>query len=87
MPETDSTLNPRCLRCGSDAMIPDVSAQFSGYDEISLVLQRRPDAKLLKRSVTVKTTASVCGECGWVELRAKDPQTLWEAHHDRLANE
>jgi hypothetical protein len=89
MPERDPAINPVCVRCGSDAMIPDVFVQAKGYGAVQLQvgLHTRPSAVMLKRAVVSDTTARVCGECGAVELLAENPQKLWEAHMDRLSNE
>ncbi|MEM1055001.1 MAG: hypothetical protein AAGI52_05705 [Bacteroidota bacterium] len=89
MPERDPAINPTCVRCGSDALIPDVFVQAKGYGAVQLQvgLHTRPDAVMLKRTVVSDASARVCGECGAVELLADDPHALWEAHVDRLANE
>lgn len=86
MPERDPDINPVCARCGADAMIPDVFIQAKNIGTIQLQvgLNTRPNAALLKRPVLVDTTASVCGECGNVELLASDPAALWDAHMTRL---
>ena len=86
MPEFDPAINPECVRCGSDALIHDTFVQAKGYGTIQLQvgLNTNPDAKILKRPVVVDAHARVCGECASVELVAKDPQTLWEAHLDRM---
>ncbi len=91
MPQTGPDISPRCLKCGSDAMIPDVRVVDRGQNnyrhESELGLQARPDAILFKHEVRVGTWAQVCGDCGFVEMYAADPPALWDAHIDRLAND
>ncbi|MEM6326305.1 MAG: hypothetical protein AAF791_04230 [Bacteroidota bacterium] len=89
MPERDPAINPVCVHCGADAIIPDVYIVASGYGTIKtqVGLSRNPESTFRKRSVTVDATAQVCGECGAVTLVASDPDTLWLAHLERLANE
>ena len=79
-----------CLRCGSDAEIPDVrliDRDQSSAKRARVGLATRPDAMLFKGEVVVATRATVCGECGFVELTADDPDALWSAHIDRLGRE
>ena len=69
-------------------MIPDafLVAKDLGTITVQVGVHRRPRALMLKQSETTNAELSVCGECGFVELRASDPDALWEAHLDRLAN-
>ena len=91
MPQTDPSFTPRCLKCGADAMIPDVRVVDRGQNnhrhESELGLQVRPEALLFKGEVRVGTWAQVCGDCGFVESEAAEPRTLWEAYVERLSNE
>ncbi|WP_412070514.1 hypothetical protein [Rubrivirga sp. IMCC43871] len=91
MPETDAEITARCLKCGSDAMVPGVRVVDRGQNnhrhDSELGLQVRPDAVIFKREVRVGTWSQVCGDCGFVELYADDPAALWDAHIDRLAND
>lgn len=86
---SDPDFTPRCLKCGSDAMIPDVrlidrgDADYRKPAEVGVAT--KPDATLFKGEVRVGTSAMVCGDCGFVELYAADPVTLWEAHVDRAS--
>ncbi len=79
-----------CLRCGSDAIIPDVRPDAHDQHDSSraqyLIVARKPDAIVFKENARVATTASVCADCGFVEVYAVDPEALWAAHLDRVAN-
>lgn len=79
-----------CLRCGSDSIIPDVRPVDRDNNDTSkaqqLALARTPDALVFKGTEFVKMTARVCADCGFVELTADDPEALWQAHLERVAN-
>ena len=84
----DSAL--RCLRCGSDSVIPDVRLLDRGHGDDrrpqELGVQKHPDAMLFKDEVRVRTRAQVCADCGFVEAYAVDPEALWQAHLERIAS-
>ena len=89
MPETSPEITPRCLKCGSDAMVPDVRLIDRGESDMrkpaEVGLATKPDAILFKGEVRVGTAAQVCGDCGFVEVYATEPHKIWDAHIDRLA--
>ena len=66
---------------------PDASIVAKGYGAMTpqISVNRNPEAKILKRPVTVDASVSVCGECGAVELRADEPHKLWEAYMEGLS--
>jgi len=88
---SDADFTPRCLKCGSDSMIPDVRVLDRGHGNdrkpAEIGVYTKPDAILLKGEVRVETLAMVCGDCGFVELYAADPLKLWEAHVDRASRQ
>ena len=91
MPELEPSLTPRCLKCGSGAMIPGVRVVDRGDGDVrkttEVGLATKPDAVLFKGEVRVETRAVVCGDCGFVELYATDPAALWDAHVDRVSRQ
>ncbi|WP_420455263.1 hypothetical protein [Rubrivirga sp.] len=91
MPERSPEITPRCLKCGSDAMVPDVRVIDRGESDMrktaELGLATKPGALLFKGEVRSETRALVCGDCGFVEVYAADPHRLWDAHIDRTARE
>ncbi len=91
MPETSPELSPRCLKCGSDAVIPDVRLidrrEGNARMPAELGVETKPDALMFTGEVRVSTRAQVCGDCGFVEVYAADPRTLWDAYVERLARE
>ena len=91
MPETSPDITPRCLKCGSDAVVPDVELVDRGESDArrptQLGFETKPDAILFTGEVRVGTRARVCGDCGFVELYADDAAKLWDAYVDRLARD
>jgi ribosomal protein S27AE len=78
-----------CPRCGSDAVIPDVRLtdrdNNGAHRTATLGLARKPDALMFKQEERVEIKARVCSDCGHVDFYAADPQALWHAHLDRIA--
>lgn len=90
MPETDPAITPVCTRCGSDAMIPDAFVHVPDMGSavrLQVGVYRKPDALMMKAPVRTDLRASVCGDCGFVEIEATDPRALWDAYVDRLARQ
>ena len=91
MPERSPEITPRCLKCGSDAMVPGARMIDRGDGNTRQVAQvgvaTKPDAIVFKGEVRSEVSASVCGDCGFVELYADDPHALWDAHIDRSARQ
>ena len=90
MPERQPEITPRCLKCGSDAVVPGVRVIDRGDGNSrrhphEVGLATNPDAVLFKGEVRVATTARVCGDCGFVEVYATDPGAIWDAHIDRVS--
>ena len=79
-----------CLRCGSDALIPDARLIDRGdgnsRDHIEVGIVTRPEAFVFTGEIRSETRAFVCVDCGFVELRVVDTDALWKAHLDRIAN-
>ena len=91
MPDRSPEITPRCLKCGSDAMIPSVRFLEvdgnGGRRPVEAAVQTQPDAALFKGEIRVPLTSRVCGDCGIVEVYASDPHKLWDAHIDRTARQ
>lgn len=90
MPSLMPDAPPRCLRCGSDSAIPDVrplSLDSNGvHNPLEVGVRKTPDAIVFKGEIRSKTRAQVCADCGFVEVYAVNPEALWQAHLDRIAN-
>lgn len=91
MPERDPQFTPRCLKCGSDSVVPDARLIDRGDADsrktAEVGVQTNPGAWVFKGEVRVPTRVQVCGDCGFIEVYATDPHKLWEAHVDRLSRE
>ena len=74
----------RCLRCGSEEVMPRVRVAERGDDNMRYALQvevqRRPNAVLFKRPQRNDLTARVCGACGYAELYVDSPDALYTAY-------
>jgi hypothetical protein len=76
---TDDSSGRVCVRCGSAKMIPDARMLNEGVNgEPQLVVDANPDALLFKDRLYGRILADICGNCGHVELRAADPERLYE---------
>jgi ribosomal protein S27AE len=74
-----------CARCGSTKIIPRARVVDRGENDsqshsLRVAVARNPEAVFFKKEEKVDTYARVCGECGFVELFAKDPYALYEAY-------
>ena len=76
----------RCPKCDSDKIIPslplpdhysDVGA-FTRQAEIEI--QGAPKAWVFKDETKGQISLSICGECGYAELRVSNAQLLWAAY-------
>jgi len=78
----------RCSKCGSAAVIPNVSVlEHSGADgstaNVKAVVVGNPNAWVFKGEVRTSLKAWVCGSCGYTELYAKNPAALLAAYRKR----
>lgn len=91
MPERDPAFTPRCLKCGSDSIVPDARLIDRGHGNdrqpSEVGVETKPDAWVLKGEVRVPTRVQVCGDCGFVETYVTDPHRVWEAHVERAARQ
>ena len=73
-----------CQNCGCQKVIPDVEIIDRDGDSqdanLSVRIDRNPNAILMKGSEVVKLKASICGACGYVQMFAEDPMALWNAY-------
>jgi hypothetical protein len=76
-----------CLKCGAAAQVEDVRmidrADLNIPLELTAQVDRDPGALLFKGAVTDSIHARVCGECGFVELYARNPKALVRAAESR----
>ena len=72
--------NSKCPKCGSSDVIADAKAIDRGdcdtEQELSVGTFRKPHAIVFKGKLTTTLSAWVCGDCGYVEFYADDPQGI-----------
>jgi hypothetical protein len=73
----------KCRLCGSDKIIPDVPLLDHYGDtgirseQASVEVHGAPRAWVFTDSAEGKVSLSICGECGYAELRVSNPHELW----------
>jgi hypothetical protein len=90
MAEDNVDTTPRCSACGSERIIPDVGIvdQGQGSDgQLKALVYGKPRAILFKERTFSRIVAQVCGDCGFTELRVTQPQALYAAYEQALAEE
>jgi len=83
-------MNQSCAKCHSVKIIPDAMvidrADYSVEDEFSVAVDEKPDALMFKQRIRSDVSATVCGDCGFTEFFAKEPQKLYSAYQNKLRN-
>jgi hypothetical protein len=73
-----------CMKCGSDRIIPLVGIIDQGqYSDGSLkahIGYTNPEAWFFKGPITARLSATICGECGFTELSAANPEQLYQQY-------
>jgi ribosomal protein S27AE len=72
-----------CPRCGSDRVIPDarlVEQDYGAAHTVRVGEFASPDDAFFRWESKVDVRAHVCGDCGYIELFAADPERLYEAY-------
>jgi len=82
----ESRTELRCPRCGSTKVLPNVQTlvEIAHNTPLRLLVDRKPDAFILKDRLFGELTADVCGECGHVELRVSNGPELYEHYRKSL---
>ena len=75
---------PKCGKCGSEKVIPDVPL-LDHYGDVGaftkkagLSVHGEPQAWVFKDTAAGHLHAAICGECGHVELRVDNFRELYE---------
>jgi ribosomal protein S27AE len=87
-----SDMQKQCAACGSERIIPlatvtnDAQGLGRAYQgEPMIVINTNPHAGIFaQRYVLSRIHAWVCGECGYMQLFADDPQMLHAAYQEFL---
>jgi formate dehydrogenase assembly factor FdhD len=76
--------NTKCSSCGSEEVIRNVKIVDHGYMDskydLAIELHGKPDALIFKDTRKGVLSATVCGQCGKVELSVDNPRELWEIY-------
>ena len=74
----------QCSVCGSTQMIPKVKIVDHGHmnttHDLAIELHGKPSALIFKDTKKSVLRATVCGECGHVDLSVDNPQELWRIY-------
>ena len=74
----------QCSSCGSRDLMQDVKIVDHGYmdskHDLAIELHAKPGALIFKDTRKGILTATVCGQCGKVELAVENPHELWDAY-------
>ena len=74
----------QCSTCGSKRVIPEAKIVDHGYmdskHDLAIKLHGKPDALIFKDTRKGVLRATVCGQCGNVDLCVENPQELWEVY-------
>jgi len=80
----------KCPDCNSEKIIKNAKAIDRGESnmnlDLSVAIDKFPDALIFKQRVASDVDADVCGECGFVQFYAKNPEILWEAYQNQEVN-
>ena len=79
-------MTKKCPECGSEKIIPNLflCGESSVYQ---FYCEAKPEARFFKKRTWGKCTGELCGDCGLISLRAKDPAQVWEAYQQNCKNE
>lgn len=77
----------KCSRCGSEKIMTNLRIR-DRYEagvgqDLEVEVQRNPNALIFKEAQREALRATVCGECGNVDLSVNNPQALWQAYTER----
>ena len=80
----------KCPDCNSEKIINNAKAIDRGEGNVNLNLSvavdEFPDAFIFKQRIYSAVDADVCGECGFIQFYAKNPELLWDAYQNQEAN-
>lgn len=79
-----------CAKCGSEKLIHDAMAidrgDYNAEGEFSIGIDEKPAALIFKQRIRSNVAAVVCGDCGYIEFYAENPDNLYQAYRNRLEN-
>lgn len=80
----------KCSKCNSDKIIPKAKVidrgDYNSEGDLVVAIDENPDALIFKERFRTTTIAKVCGNCGFIEFYANNPNELYQAYQNQLAN-
>ena len=73
----------KCSRCGSENIMTNLQVRVGVGEELEVEVRGDPNALVFKQTHREALRATVCGECGNVELSAENPGALWEIYNSQ----
>jgi predicted nucleic-acid-binding Zn-ribbon protein len=74
----------RCPKCGSEDVIPNIHVSGDFHDrKLKVAIAENPEAWLFKGVHESILTSTMCGQCGFVELYAKNPTEILKAYRQK----
>lgn len=86
-PQEDTVTLSHCAKCGSPRIIPDVivcDRNQNTYGVLKVVVYGNPKALMFKDRRYGDIRADICGECGHLELRVRNPKELYKHYRRSL---
>jgi predicted nucleic-acid-binding Zn-ribbon protein len=69
----------KCVKCKSDKVFPANALTISDA-QLAIAIDENPDAAIFKNRTTSATIVKTCGECGYLEFYAENPNWLYQAY-------
>ena len=80
----------KCPECESERIIKDALAldrgDYNANVGFQVAVDEKPEAFMFKQRITSTTNVEICGDCGYIQFYAKNPESLWLAYQNRLNN-
>ena len=70
----------KCSKCGSENIMTNLQVRVGVGEELEVEVRGAPNALVFKQTHREALRATVCGECGNVELSAENPGALWKIY-------
>lgn len=84
-------MNETCAKCGSLKLIRDAIVIDRGDSntegKMNVAVDEKPAALIFKQRIRSSVSSVVCGDCGYIEFYADDPDALYAAYRNRRDNE
>lgn len=72
-----------CMKCNSTKMVPKVQVRDQGErsdGSLKVIIAAVPEAVFFRGSKQTHLRANICGECGFTELYADEPELIYATY-------